>query len=118
MTAAQLAVLRAIARSAEAGAPLSRLADSLVMDSTTLYRALGPLLRAGWIEVTAAARGRTKLARLTEAGQDALAAAAPRWEGAQSKFVEAFGVERWAALHSEIAALAAAGAHLTELKSR
>ena len=118
MTAGQLAVLRAIGRVATDGVPLSRLAEDLVMDSTTLYRTLTPLQRAGWVEVTRAAKGRTKRARLTRTGEETAALAAPHWEGAQSDFVRAFGVERWAALHSEITALAAAGVLLNNEKTQ
>jgi hypothetical protein len=39
-------------------------------------------------------------------------AAAEPWEAAQSRVVEAFGVERWAALHESIADLAAVGVRL------
>lgn len=112
MSATQLAILRAIGRAGEGGAPLSRLADELVMDKTSLYRGLGPLLRAGWVEVTAAAKGRAKLAHLTIGGQQAIERAAEHWESAQSRIVEAFGVKRWAALHDEIAALADVGVRL------
>jgi hypothetical protein len=45
----QLAILRAIGRAGDDGAPLSRLAENLVMDNTSLYRGLGPLIRSRWI---------------------------------------------------------------------
>ena len=41
-------------------------------------------------------------------------AAAEPWEAAQSRVVEAFGVERWAALHESIAELASVGVRLGE----
>jgi DNA-binding MarR family transcriptional regulator len=107
----QLAILRAIGRAGD-GAPLSRLAESLVMDKTSLYRGLGPLIRSGWVVVTHAGKGRTKLVRLTTEGRRVTDAAAEPWETAQSRVVEAFGVERWAALHESIADLAAVGVRL------
>jgi DNA-binding MarR family transcriptional regulator len=108
----QLAILRAIERAGDAGAPLSRLAENLVMDNTSLYRGLGPLIRSRWVVVTQAGKGRTKLVRLTTKGKRVTDAAAEPWEAAQSKVVEAFGVDRWAALHQSIADLAAVGVRL------
>jgi len=112
MTASQLAILRAIDRAGEEGAALSQLADGLVMEKTSLYRGLGPLLRAGWIEVGTAAKGRAKVARLTGPGRLALEGAAEPWERAQSRVVEAFGPARWAALQPDVAALAETGVRL------
>jgi DNA-binding MarR family transcriptional regulator len=112
MNVTQLAMLRAIGRAGADGAPLSRLAESLVMDKTSLYRGLGPLMRTGWVAVTQAGKGRTKLVCLTPEGRRVTDAAAKPWEAAQAKVVEAFGVERWAALHRSIADLAAVGVRL------
>jgi DNA-binding MarR family transcriptional regulator len=112
MNVTQLAMLRAIGRAGADGAPLSRLAESLVMDKTSLYRGLGPLIRTGWIAVTQAGKGRTKLVCLTSEGRRVTDAAAKPWEAAQAKVVEAFGVERWATLHQSIADLAAVGVQL------
>jgi DNA-binding MarR family transcriptional regulator len=112
MNVTQLAILRAIGRAGDGGAPLSRLAESLVMDKTSLYRGLGPLIRSGWVVVTQAGKGRTKLVRLTTKGRRVTDAAAEPWEAAQSRVVEAFGVKRWAALHASIADLAAVGVRL------
>jgi DNA-binding MarR family transcriptional regulator len=112
MNVTQLAILRAIGRAGDGGAPLSRLAESLIMDKTSLYRGLGPLIRSGWVAVTQAGEGRTKLVRLTAKGRRVTDAAAAPWEAAQSRVVEAFGVERWAALHESIADLAAVGVGL------
>jgi DNA-binding MarR family transcriptional regulator len=112
MNVTQLAILRAIGRAADGGAPLSRLAEDLVMDNTSLYRGLGPLIRSRWVVVTQAGKGRTKLVRLTPKGQRVTDAATEPWEAAQSKVVEAFGVKRWAALHKSITDLAAVGVRL------
>jgi DNA-binding MarR family transcriptional regulator len=112
MNVTQLAILRVIGRVGDSGVPLSRLAESLVMDKTSLYRGLGPLIRSGWVVVKQAGKGRTKLVRLTTKGRRVTDAAAEPWEAAQSKVLEAFGVERWAALHQSIADLAAVGVRL------
>ena len=109
MNVGQLAILRAIARGDENGVPLSRLAEGLVMDKTSLYRALAPLTRMAWVEIVAAGKGRSKLARLTEAGRAATSAAAANWEAAQGKIVDEFGADRWAEIQSAIAGLTAIG---------
>jgi DNA-binding MarR family transcriptional regulator len=106
----QLAILRAIQRND--GQPLSRLAEEMVMDRTSLYRALGPMIRAGWTQVRDGAAGRTKLVFLTDKGRDVTVAAAAAWEAAQTRVVEAFGVERWRDLHDSIQALAGVGVAL------
>jgi DNA-binding MarR family transcriptional regulator len=108
----QFAILRVIGRAGEDGVPLSRLAESLVMDKTSLYRGLGPLIRSGWVAVTQAGKGRTKLVCLTREGRRVRDAGAEPWEAAQSKVVKAFGVKRWAALHESITDLAAVGVQL------
>jgi len=92
VTTAQFAVLRNLARLGDA--PLSRLADALVMDRTSLYRALQPLIGQGWVEVIAGS-GRAKLARLTDSGQAAIDNATPAWLGAQAQFIDQFGAEAW-----------------------
>jgi DNA-binding MarR family transcriptional regulator len=112
MNITQFAILRAIGRARDGGIPLSRLAESLVMDKTSLYRGLGPLIRSGWVVVMQAGKGRTKLVCLTSEGRRVTDAGAEPWEAAQSKVVEAFGAERWAALHGSIADLTAVGVRL------
>jgi DNA-binding MarR family transcriptional regulator len=112
LSVSQLAVLRAVARAGDEGAPLSRLAEALVMDKTSLYRSLGPLIHASWVTVSPGVRGRTKLARLTEEGRRITDGAAESWESAQSKVVDAFGVGRWADLQKNIAELTALGVRL------
>ena len=112
LSVSQLAILRAIARAGDEGAPLSRLAETLVMDKTSLYRSLGPLIDADWVSVSPGLRGRTKLARLTEEGRRITAAAAESWESAQSTVVDAFGIGRWTDLQKNIAELTALGVRL------
>lgn len=105
MTIAQFALLRNIARAEPV--ELSRLADAMVLDRTSLYRALAPLERAGWVAVTAAGRGRAKRAALTEAGRTAMADTEPAWEAAQRRLVERFGAADWDALYDSLLGLAA-----------
>jgi DNA-binding MarR family transcriptional regulator len=108
MNANQLAILRALARGGPA--PLSRLAETMVLDRTSLYRGIEPMVRRGWIAVSPASTGRTRIAALTDPGRAAMDAAAPSWEAAQRRFVEAFGPGEWRDLHAALhAALRSAG---------
>ena len=100
LTVNQFAILRRIARAGEL--PLSRLAERLVMDRTTLYRALEPMTRAGWVAIEPATTGRARIVRLTPDGMRRMASGTPAWEDAQTRLIEAFGIERWQALHAEL----------------
>jgi DNA-binding MarR family transcriptional regulator len=102
MTTAQFAILRHVARGEPM--PLSRLAEALVMDRSSLYRAVAPIEAKGWI-VTAAGQGKSRLAALTPAGRAALAAAVPGWEAAQKKIVGAMGKDMWVGLEFALKAL-------------
>jgi DNA-binding MarR family transcriptional regulator len=92
MTTAQFAVLRHVSRGDG-----SRLAEALVMDRSSLYRAVAPLEAKGWI-ATGAGPGKSRLARLTDAGRSALVEAEPDWEAAQARIVGAMGPDVWGGL--------------------
>ena len=83
------------------------LAETLVLDRTTLTRALAPLEREGWVIVEAGVDRRTRQVRLTASGAATRAAARPLWQRAQAHVAMKFGEERLAALRQELAALAA-----------
>lgn len=107
MTVSQFTILRAIRRTG--GQPLSRLADEMVMDRTSLYRALTPLVRAGWVVIAVGASGRTKLVSMSKAGRRIMTTADGHWRTAQKRFVEAFGVARWSGLEKSITRAAEIG---------
>lgn len=96
MTTTQFAILRNLAR-ADGELPLSRLAERLVMDRTSLYRTLTPITRAGWVAIEEL-RGRAKLARITEAGRTAMRSAEDDWEAVQDKVIGDLGGDEWRAL--------------------
>jgi DNA-binding MarR family transcriptional regulator len=112
LTVAQLGVLRAIGRGAKDGEPLSRLAETLVMDRTSLYRALGPMARSGWLRIKDAPKGRTKVVQLSKAGIRATARAGEYWDRVQSRVIGEFGVDRWATLQKAMTDLTALGVRL------
>ncbi|KQO43144.1 MULTISPECIES: MarR family winged helix-turn-helix transcriptional regulator [unclassified Methylobacterium] len=66
-------------------------ADIMVMDRTTMGRALHPLTRDGLIAAGPGRDGRTRSLTLTEAGQKRVEEARPFWERAQRTFEERYG---------------------------
>jgi DNA-binding MarR family transcriptional regulator len=73
--------------------PLSRLAEALVMDRTTLTRNLGPLLRRGLVAESGAKDQRVRSYALTARGQQVLARALPEWKAAQARILRALAKE-------------------------
>ena len=71
--------------------PLSRLADALVLDRTSLYRAVKPLVRRRYLRILPGQTRRERTAALTEGGCRLLAEALPIWERVQGRFVGALG---------------------------
>ncbi|WEJ97844.1 MAG: MarR family winged helix-turn-helix transcriptional regulator [Candidatus Sphingomonas phytovorans] len=98
MTIAQFSVLRHTARCGDVS--LSRLAETLVMDRTSLYRALAPLERQGWIEIVQAGRGRARIASLTVTGREAMERATLPWRAAQERLIGRLGADDWTRLET------------------
>src|SRR5262245_65178399 len=82
--------------------PLSRLAEFLVLDRTSLYRAVKPLVRRRCVRILPGRTGRERTAALTEAGRRLLHEALPVWKKTQERFVGALGSETWVALNSAL----------------
>jgi DNA-binding MarR family transcriptional regulator len=94
LTTTQFAILRAVAR--EGRVPMSRVAEALVMDRTSLYRAVAPLLRSKDLELAPSNRdGRAKVLRLSQKGKRRMERAAGRWALAQRRMVKQIGAARW-----------------------
>lgn len=107
MTTTQFAILRTLSKGDR---PLSRLAEQMVMDRTSLYRTLMPVVRQGWVEILADTGKRSKIASLTSAGKTALATAEPAWEATQTLVVGELGAPAWQKLQSTLDRLV----HLTK----
>jgi DNA-binding MarR family transcriptional regulator len=73
--------------------PLSRLAEALVMDRTTLTRNLGPLVRRGLVTDSGSEDKRVRSYALTARGQQLLARALPEWKAAQAHILRALAKE-------------------------
>ncbi len=103
LRATQFGLLGAIAL---AGEPtLTRLAEELVMDQTTLTRNLKPLERRGLIAIEAGADRRTRVVMVTTAGRQALTAALPLWQEARAQVIAQLGDEHLRTLLTELNAV-------------
>lgn len=102
MTTAQFSILRHVAR--DEPLALSRLAEQLEMDRSSLYRALAPIEKRGWVVVKPGA-GRSKCATLSEAGRAALHAAEPDWAAIQRRVEEEAGSALWSVMKAGLKSL-------------
>jgi DNA-binding MarR family transcriptional regulator len=93
MNVTQLAVMRAILR--HPNEPLSRVAEDLVMDRTSLYRAMAALRKQHWVTLGHGNDNRSRVASITKGGEFALSQADPAWGKTQSGIVDRFGRTEW-----------------------
>ena len=99
----QLSVLGGIATLKPA--TMTQLADSLVMDRTTLTRNLKPLLRRDLVKISSGKDERTRYVTLTSKGYQALSKALQLWGQTQARVVKALGEERWSGLMRNLSRL-------------
>jgi len=104
MTITQFAILRNLARDGEL--QLNRLAEKMGMDRTSLYRTIAPVERNGWITITAGP-GRARIARLSDAGGNAMVDAEVDWIAAQQHILGGISPEQWQALQDTLGRLTA-----------
>jgi DNA-binding MarR family transcriptional regulator len=87
---------------------INALADALVMDRTSLARAIQPLEREGLIVTEPMPSDRrAKQIRLTRSGEQRLRAAYGAWRKAQARFEAGFGAKRAAELRAVLRAVVA-----------
>ena len=101
LTASQFTVLATLAK--RGALPVSRLAEALVMDRTTLTRNLKPLERDGLIAIKPDDDQRVRQVLLTAAGRRRYEEALPHWRQAQSKVLDGLGPERWSDFMDKLA---------------
>jgi DNA-binding MarR family transcriptional regulator len=70
----------------------------MVMERTSITRALAPLERDGLIHSRAGSDKRTRIVSLTKKGSRLIANAKPHWEEAQKTFLDLIGDKRWTAM--------------------
>ena len=77
---------------------VSTLGRYMIMDRTSVTRALVPLERDGLVRSGAGSDKRTRMVFLTKKGAKLLASARPRWDEAQKTFLHLIGDRRWAVM--------------------
>ena len=82
--------------------PVTRLADALGLDRTTLTRNIRALVDRGLIAVADGEDRRTRVVALTARGRRSLAEALALWEEAQASVEDRFGHRRLQGLHGEL----------------
>ncbi|HEX3379580.1 MAG TPA: MarR family transcriptional regulator [Paraburkholderia sp.] len=101
LTAAQFTILAKLARTPNL--PMAELADAMVMERTTLVRAMKPLQREGLVLAEAADHdNRTLLFSLTEKGETTFDQASVAWRAAQEEFEKKFGRARAKTLRAHL----------------
>jgi DNA-binding MarR family transcriptional regulator len=100
LSISQFSLLRTLSR--RGPIPLSQLADTMVMERTSLYRMIAPLETRGLVTVTQG-QGRARVAALSEQGRASMNDTADAWETAQGRFVQTLGEEKWQTLHALLA---------------
>lgn len=104
LTTTQFSILRTVQRHGGM-VPLATLADDLVFERTSLYRALAPLRRTGLIALRRGAERRTRDVLLTARAARKITAAVPHWAAAQQAVLEQFGTDAWPKAASGLARL-------------
>jgi DNA-binding MarR family transcriptional regulator len=101
VTSAQFTIMAAVGR--KPGVQMLELADAMVMDRTTLVRALKPLQRDGLVEAAQdSANSRAVGLYLTSTGKETLVKAGAAWRAAQAEFEQKFGEKRAKALRQSL----------------
>jgi DNA-binding MarR family transcriptional regulator len=110
----QFAILVAIAK--DQPVSIGALANTLVIDSTTLTRSLRLLQKGGLVGLSNRAAMRQRFLTITAKGKRALARSLPAWRKAQEQFVATVGPEHWAELRGELERLAHVAVDLEQPK--
>jgi DNA-binding MarR family transcriptional regulator len=84
------------------------IARRLGMDTTSLTRTLGVLLKHGWVEKAQGSDRRSRVFTITRAGEAQLLRARPYWQRAQDRFVSIVGADGAKALVEAVEAVALA----------
>ena len=96
----QFGLLTALAATEEANQ--KRLSAGFVMDSTTLTRTLGLLLKQGWVRVRRGKDRRERLFCLTQGGKRKMAEAQPFWERAEQRLQRELGDADWKSMKQTV----------------
>ena len=86
---------------------ISALADMMVMDRTTTTRAVRPLARDRLVAIAPGEDERTRMVRLTPAGEKRAKTAAAAWRAAQKEFEAGYGAAAAESLRNDLARVVA-----------
>ena len=92
----QFSLLRLIRTEKELS--ISTLGRYMVMDRTSITRALAPLERDGLIDSRPGADRRIRIVSVTNKGRKLVEEAEPKWRRAQQALIETIGEDRWRAM--------------------
>jgi DNA-binding MarR family transcriptional regulator len=92
----QFSLLRVIRTEKELS--ISTLGRYMVMDRTSITRALAPLERDGLIGSRPGADKRIRIVSVTNKGRKLVEEAEPKWRQAQEALIETIGEDRWRAM--------------------
>ncbi len=96
----QFGLLTALTKTGEINQ--KRLSAGFAMDSTTLTRTLGPLVKKGWVQVKRGKDRRERLFTLTRAGERQVAEAQPYWERAEQRLRRELGDAGWKQMKASV----------------
>lgn len=96
----QFSVLAAVGETGPVS--VSRLAEGLMMDRTTVTRDIKPLEKQGFIAISQGEDRRQRLLNLTDTGKAVLESAAPLWEAAQEDIYRSLGKKSWKRLMADL----------------
>ena len=92
----QFSLLRLIRTEKELS--ISTLGRYMVMDRTSITRALAPLERDGLIDSRPGADKRIRIVSVTNKGRKLVEETEPKWRRAQEALIETIGEDRWRAM--------------------
>jgi DNA-binding MarR family transcriptional regulator len=99
----QLPVLAAVALFGDSGAAMSKLAEAVLMDRTTLTRSIRPLEKAGLLRVVRSPKdARTKMVVITRSGERMIKSIFPVWERVVKKIKKSLGADMVAELRRRL----------------
>lgn len=96
LSVTQFSILRTLQRNGDT--PLTELANELVMERTSLYRTIAPLIEAGTVALAPGKNKKIKVAKLTDNGITQINVSEPHWRAAQESFIAAIGEDNWQAI--------------------
>jgi DNA-binding MarR family transcriptional regulator len=104
----QFGLLTAVGLMGEANQ--KNLSAGFAMDSTTLTRTLGLMLKDGWVRVRRGKDRRERLFSLTRAGERQLVQARPYWQSAEQRLRRKLGDAGWQSMKDAISKVTEAAA--------